>query len=85
MSSSEKLHQSGAEINDVDELLKIPEDNLTIGLLICKEMYRTEVQWVFRNIQTLMGLATYSNVQMEEMKELLPSTEQICELVERAQ
>lgn len=72
-------------VSAVDELLKMPEDNATIGLLICKEMNRTEVQWAFRNIQTPMGVATYSNVQTEEMKELLPSTEQICELVERTQ
>ncbi len=72
-------------VSAVDELLKMPEDNPTIGLLICKEMNRTEVQWAFRNIQTPMGVATYSNVQIEEMKGLLPSTEQICELVERTQ
>ena len=72
-------------VSAVDELLKMSEDNPTIGLLICKEMDRTEVQWAFRNIQTPMGVATYSNVQTEELKELLPSTEQICELVERTQ
>ena len=58
-------------VSAVDELLKMPEDNPTIGLLICKEMNRTEVQWAFRNIQTPMGVATYSNVQIEEMKGLL--------------
>lgn len=72
-------------VSAVDELLKVNDDNPTIGLLICKEMNRTEVQWAFRNIQTPIGVATYSNVQIEEMKELLPSTDQICELVERAQ
>jgi len=72
-------------VSAVDELLKLPEDNPTIGLLICREMNRTEVQWAFRNIQTPMGVATYSNVQVEEMKEMLPSTEQICEIVDRAQ
>ncbi len=72
-------------VSAVDELLKMSEDNPTIGLLICKEMDRTEVQWAFRNIQTPMGVATYSNVQTEELKELLPSTEQICEIVERTQ
>lgn len=72
-------------VSAVDELLKNPEDNPTIGLLICREMNRTEVQWAFRNIQTPMGVATYSNVQTEELKEMLPTTEQICELVERTQ
>ena len=57
-------------VSAVDELLKMPEDNPTIGLLICKEMNRTEVQWAFGNIQTSMGVATYSNVQIEEVEEL---------------
>ncbi len=30
-------------VSAVDELLKMQEDNPTIGLLICKEMNRTEV------------------------------------------
>lgn len=72
-------------VSAVDDLLKMPEDNPTIGLLICREINRTEVQWAFRNIRTPMGVATYSNVKTEEMKELLPSTEQIRELVERTQ
>ena len=70
-------------VSAVDELLKMPDDNPTIGLLICSEMNRTEVQWAFRNIHTPMGVATYSNVQIEELKDFLPSTEQICELVKR--
>ena len=38
------------------------------------EMNRTEVQWAFRNIHTPMGVATYSNVRIEELKDFLPST-----------
>ena len=72
-------------VSAIDDLLKAEDDNPTIGLLICKDMDRTEVQWAFRNINTPMGVATYSNVQIEELKEILPSTEQICEVVERTQ
>ncbi|MBQ3778268.1 MAG: DUF1016 family protein, partial [Fibrobacter sp.] len=35
-------------VNAVDELLKAPEDNPTIGLLICSNMDSTDVQWSFR-------------------------------------
>lgn len=72
-------------VSAVDELLKTENDNPTIGLLICKDMDSTEVKWTFRNISTPMGVATYSNVQIEEMKNLLPSTEQIKQRVEQVQ
>ncbi len=76
--------KNGKALTNFSEQLPAPF-NPTIGLLICREMNRTEVQWAFRNIQTPMGVATYSNVQTEELKEMLPTTEQICELVERTQ
>ena len=72
-------------VSAVDELLKTTDDNPTIGLLICKDMDRTEVQWSFRNIQTPLGVATYSNVQIMEMQELLPTAEQIKERVRQTE
>ena len=42
-------------VSAVDELLKAPDDNPTIGLLICSDMDKTDVQWSFRGITTPMG------------------------------
>ena len=42
-------------VNAVDELLKGPDDNPTIGLLICSDKNDTEVRWAFKGIQTPMG------------------------------
>ena len=72
-------------VSAVDELLKTENDNPTIGLLICKDMDSTEVKWSFRNIGTPMGVATYSNIQIEEMEQLLPSAEQIKKRIDQAQ
>lgn len=72
-------------VSAVDELLKTREDNSTIGLLICRDMDSTEVKWSFRNISTPMGVATYSNVQIKDYNELLPSENQIKERIENAQ
>ena len=72
-------------VSAVDELIKEKDDNPTIGLLICKDMDKTEVQWSFRNVSTPLGVATYSNIQIESMEAVLPTTEQILERVHQAE
>lgn len=64
-------------VNAVNELIKSPEDNPTIGLLICKDKNSTEVKWAFQGIETPMGVASYDNVQIAEMEKQLPTVEQI--------
>ena len=65
-------------VNAIDELLKTDDDNPTIGLLVCSDMNKTEVQWSFRGISTPMGVATYNNIRI---KDALPSQEQLAERV----
>ncbi|MBQ3740508.1 MAG: DUF1016 family protein [Bacteroidales bacterium] len=69
-------------VNAVDELLKAPDDNPTIGLLICSDMNSTDVQWSFRGISTPMGVATYNNIRI---KDALPTQEQLKERMEALQ
>ena len=64
-------------VNAVNEFIKRDSDNPTIGLLICKDMDRTEVQLAFQGITTPMGVATYDNVKIREIQEHLPTAEQI--------
>ena len=65
-------------VNAVDEILKHPDDNPTIGLLVCSNMNRADVQWSFKGISTPMGVATYNNIRI---KDALPSQEQLAERV----
>lgn len=65
-------------VNAVDELMKSDDDNPTIGLLVCSDMNKTDVQWSFRGISTPMGVATYNNIRI---KDALPSQEQLAERV----
>ncbi|MDE7396589.1 MAG: PDDEXK nuclease domain-containing protein [Muribaculum sp.] len=64
-------------VNAVDELLKGPEDNPTIGLLICSDKDETEVRWAFKGIHTPMGVASYDNVHIVPPSDLLPSAEEL--------
>ena len=72
-------------VNAVNEFVKKDSDNPTIGLLICKDMDRTEVQLAFQGVTTPMGVATYENVRIKEIEEHLPSAEQIREQVRIAE
>lgn len=69
-------------VNAVDDLLKADDDNPTIGLLICSDMNKADVQWSFRGISTPMGVATYNNVRIKDM---LPTQKQLKERMELLQ
>lgn len=64
-------------VNAVDELLKGPDDNPTIELLICSDKNETDVRWAFKGIQTPMGVASYDNVRIDTASNLLPSAEEL--------
>ena len=64
-------------VSAVDELLKGPDDNPTIGLLICSDKDETEVRWAFRGVHTPMGVASYDNVNTVDETNLLPSAEEL--------
>lgn len=69
-------------VNAVDEVLKQPDDNPTIGLLICSNMNKADVQWSFKGITTPMGVATYNNIRIKDM---LPTQEQLKQRMELLQ
>lgn len=72
-------------VNAVNELIRTENENPTIGLLICRDMESTEVQWALQGITTPIGVATYSNVKIEEVRAQLPTTEQIKACIELAE
>ena len=61
----------------MDDLIKTPSQNPTIGLLICSNKDETEVQYAFKGVQTPMGVASYNNIQVKEIQDQLPSIEEL--------
>lgn len=51
-------------VSAADELLKQPDDNQSVGLLICKSHDTTTVEWSFRGIDRPVGVASY---QLQEV------------------
>ena len=64
-------------VNAVDDLIKTPNQNPTIGLLICSDKNDTNVQYAFKGITTPIGVASYDNVQIKEIQDQLPSVEEL--------
>ena len=53
-------------VTAIDELMRGEGDNPTVGLLICKSIDKTVVEWSLRDINKPLGVSTY---QLEEVVE----------------
>jgi predicted nuclease of restriction endonuclease-like (RecB) superfamily len=63
----------------VDAQVKAPEDNPTIGLLLCKSKNKIVAEYALRNATVPMGVAEYQLVESlpKDLEANLPSIEQI--------
>jgi predicted nuclease of restriction endonuclease-like (RecB) superfamily len=62
-------------LSAVDDLLRHPDDNPTIGLILCKERNHVVVEYTLRDSARPLGVATY-RLLPEELKTSLPSPEE---------
>lgn len=65
----------------LDEQIKLPNENSSIGIIICKSKDKTFVEYALKRTNVPIGVATYrlSASLPDNMKELLPSPEEIIE------
>ena len=64
-------------ISAVDEYIKSPQDNSTIGLLLCPTKSNEKVRFSLRGFSQPMGVAEYEIKQLiEEVQSALPTTEE---------
>lgn len=65
-------------VNAVDDLLRHPDDEPTIGLVLCKSKENTIVEYSLRGIHTPIGVSTHSIEQLpERLQESLPTVERL--------
>jgi len=71
-------------VSAVDELMKQPDDNPTIGLLICKSKDDTVVEWSFRGMNQPLGVAEYQLKEFisEKAAKLLPSEAELQNIID---
>lgn len=63
-------------LNVLDEKIKLPEENDSIGIVLCKEKNNTVVEYSVKTIEKGMGVATFKTSKKvpNEMKDILPDT-----------
>ena len=68
-------------LSAVDDLLKRPHDNPSIGILLCKDKKKTEVEYALRGIEKPIGVASFETEIVktlpENLKSSLPTVEEI--------
>ena len=66
-------------LSAVDDLLRHPDDQPTIGIILCKGRNRLIAEYTLRNIQTPMGVATYHLTEAlpENFRGQLPTVAEI--------
>lgn len=71
-------------LTTLNETVKTEDENPSIGIIICKEKERTIVEYALKDMNSPMGIATYTIKEElpENMKNLLPSAEEIAHRLE---
>ncbi|HBX50602.1 MAG: hypothetical protein A2W98_01135 [Bacteroidetes bacterium GWF2_33_38] len=68
----------------LNETIKLPDENPSIGIIICKEKKRTTVEYALKDSNQPIGVATYKLTESlpNELRDLLPSTREIIQKLE---
>jgi predicted nuclease of restriction endonuclease-like (RecB) superfamily len=66
-------------LNAVDALLKHPQDNPTVGMILCKTKHDLVVEYALKNVNAPIGVSTYDLARAlpAELEGVLPSVEQL--------
>jgi predicted nuclease of restriction endonuclease-like (RecB) superfamily len=69
----------------LDDKVRLPDENPSIGIIICKEKDRTIVEYALRDTSKPIGVATYKITSKlpKNLRKHLPSPEQIQKLIEK--
>ncbi|AFZ57019.1 DUF1016 domain-containing protein [Anabaena cylindrica FACHB-243] len=68
----------------LDDTVKLPDENPSIGIILCKSKQRTIVEYALKDSNKPIGVATYQIVSKlpQELKNQLPDPEQVAKLLE---
>ncbi|MES1225326.1 MAG: PDDEXK nuclease domain-containing protein [Bacteroidota bacterium] len=70
-------------LNVLDEKIKLPDENNSIGIVLCKEKNNTVVEYSVKTINKAMGVATFKTTRQipPEIKSILPDSTEIIKLM----
>lgn len=74
------LGQLAAYLRILDDDEKLPDENPSIGVILCKKANRSYVEYVLQDYLKPMGVATYMT-NLDRLKSLLPPEEELKKLL----
>ncbi|MCL2027305.1 MAG: PDDEXK nuclease domain-containing protein [Bacteroidales bacterium] len=79
----EYLGKMNFYLSALDDLVRLPHENPSIGIILCKSQNQRLVEYAFRDMSKPMGVATYRTAKElpPEYKGILPDTEGLIELL----
>lgn len=68
----------------LDDIVKLPDENYAIGIILCKSKDKTIVEYALKESNKPIGVATYQLLSKlpEELKNQLPAPEQVAKLLD---
>ena len=75
------LGQLAAYLRILDDEEKLPDENPSVGIILCKKANRSFVEYVLQDYNRPMGVATYVT-SIEKLKSLLPPEEELKKLMD---
>ena len=79
----EYLGKMNFYLSALDDLVRLPHENPSVGIILCKSQNEKIVEYAFRNMTKSMGVATYKTASElpKEYKDILPDAEALKELM----
>lgn len=79
----EYLGKMNFYLSALDDLVRLPHENRSIGIILCKSQKQNIVEYAFRDMTKSMGVATYKVAAElpDEYKDILPDAEQLRRLM----
>lgn len=79
----EYLGKMNFYLSALDDLVRLPHENRSIGIILCKSQKQNIVEYAFRDMTKPMGVATYKTAEElpDEYKNILPNAEQLRQLL----
>ena len=79
----EYLGKMNFYLSALDDLVRLPHENHSIGIILCKSQNQRTVEYAFRDMTKPMGVATYKTAAElpPEYRNVLPDAEKLKELL----
>lgn len=77
----EYLGKMNFYLSALDDLVRLNNENYSIGIILCKSQKNSVVEYAIRDMRKPMGVATFKTYLPDEYKDILPNAEELKKLL----